>query len=50
MEKMAYVEYHSKEWELLVEHGYVTMTIEDVKVENYIIQIAKMLFTPKWWN
>jgi len=43
-EKIAYVEYHSKDWEILVGMGYVTMFILDGGI------IAQMLFTPKLWN
>jgi len=43
-EKIAYVKYHSKDWNLLTEIGYVTMFILDDGIT------AQMLFTPKWWN
>lgn len=43
-EKVAWVEYHSKDWELLVSLGYVTMFI----LEDGFT--AQMLFAPKWYN
>jgi len=44
MEKLAYVEYHSKDWDLLTTLGYVTMYILSDGVT------ATMLWCPKWCN
>jgi len=38
--KVQWVEYHSHEWEVLVERGWVTMHIEDVNG----VEMARMIW------
>lgn len=44
MEKIAMVEYHSKDWDLLVTLGYITMYILSDNIT------AVMLWSPKYLN